>query len=179
MSLWFWEQKSRRPWWDPPPTSHLVVARITIQKATNLNSEIHKSFCHFRAPVPRAGVKVRSWSYFPGAGSIRIRHRLQTGTDQLRTEYHSSSVIRILVLVLHLSGNNFHTLNCCELNFKITGSKQEPTNLRLNTTPRPSSPSSSLFFFFSIFLEIQDIITSLLVLNWILRWPAPNRNRPT
>ena len=42
------EEKSRWQWWGSAPLPTLVV-QIAIQKATNLNSEIHKSFCHFRA----------------------------------------------------------------------------------------------------------------------------------
>ena len=82
------------PWWC---RSQFRKPQISIPKSTN----------HFVISVPRAGVKVRSWSHFP-AGSIRIRHRLQTGTDQLRTEYYSSSVVLILILIIVLSSSSFH-----------------------------------------------------------------------
>ena len=59
-------------------------------KATNLNSEIHKSFCHFRS-----GEQESRWG--AGATSQQDPSPAQTGTDQLRTEYWSSSVNLFLV----------------------------------------------------------------------------------
>ena len=130
-----------------PPMCHRSQFRkpqISIPKSTN----------HFVISVPRAGVKVRSWSHFP-AGSIRIRHRLQTGTDQLRTEYYSSSVALILILVLVLLflflfpsfiyTLYIYTIIWFVLNRNIRICHRLQTGTGLNTTPRPSASSSSSF----------------------------------
>ena len=84
--VWFREQKSRRR----PSLISQVGAANAIPKATNLNSEIHKSFCHFRS-----GEQESRWR--AGGTSQQDPSPAQTGTDQLRTEYWSSSVNLFLV----------------------------------------------------------------------------------
>ena len=84
--VWFREQKSRRR----PSLISQVGAANAIPKATNLNSEIHKSFCHFRS-----GEQESRWGV--GGTSQQDPSPAQTGTDQLRTEYWSSSVNLFLV----------------------------------------------------------------------------------
>ena len=148
-----------------PHRSQFRKPQISIPKSTN----------HFVISVPRAGVKVRSWSHFP-AGSIRIRHRLQTGTDQLRTEYYSSSIILVLVLAniffFLFTPLKLSKYPCTRLlvnwNIRIRHRLQTGTNQLRTEYYSSSSFSSSVSFHLLFSLHGNYLIILYVPVLWLI-----------